>query len=194
MKNITEFYELHKNIGVLATVRRGMGEEGVIFASKPENKFLMKKKTMVWWILGVVAAILILIPVGYVSLLNSMHKATTGYQISTKVLSQLSSIQELKGSVITPIGERYTNDSTICSYQIDGADSVIAKFDDPGIVSSVRDKVMQGMMSDSVFVQLIELIVFNPPEVVSNKFYGKDGTPVFFLDYSPDDFLPYMNK
>ena len=53
---------------------------------------------------------------------------------------------------------------------------------------------MQGMMSDSVFVHLIELIVFNPPEVVSNKFYGKDGTPVFSLDYSPDDFLPYLNK
>ena len=154
----------------------------------------MKKKTIVWWILGVVAAILILIPIGYASLLKSMHKATTGYQISTKVLSQLSSIQELKGSVITPMGERYTNDSTICSYRIDGADSVLAKFYDPGIVSSVRDKVMQGMMSDSVFVHLIELIVFNPPEVVSNKFYGKDGTPVFSLDYSPDDFLPYLNK
>ena len=80
--------------------------KGMIFASKPENKFLMKKKTIVWWILGVVAAILILIPIGYASLLKSMHKATTGYQISTKVLSQLSSIQELKGSVITPMGER----------------------------------------------------------------------------------------
>lgn len=169
-------------------------QKGVIFASKLENKFLMKKKTIVWWILGVVVAILILISVGYVSLLNSMHKATTGYQISTKVLSQLSSIQELKGSVITPMGERYTNDSTICSYRIEGADSVIAKLYDPGIVSSVRDKVMQGMMSDSVFVHLIELVVSNPPEVVSNKFYGKDGTPVFSLDYSPDDFLPYLNK
>ena len=92
------------------------------------------------------------------------------------------------------MGERYTNDSTICSYRIDGADSVLDKLYDPGIVSSVRDKVMQGMMSDSVFVHLIELIVFNPPEVVSNKFYGKDGTPVFSLDYSPDDFLPYLNK
>ena len=152
----------------------------------------MKKKTIVWWILGVVAAILILIPIGYASLLKSMHKATTVYQISTKVLSQLSSIQELKGSVITPMGERYTNDSTICSYRIEGADSVLAKLSDPRIVSSVRDKVMQGKMSDSVFVHLIELIVFNPPEVISNKFFGQDGTPVFSLDYSPDDFLPYL--
>ena len=49
-------------------------------------------------------------------------------------------------------------------------------------------------MSDSVFVHLIELVVSNLPEVVSNKFYGKDGTPIFSLDYSPYDYLPYLNK
>lgn len=107
--------------------------------------------------------------------------------------SQLPLVQEFEKSVITQTGLEVRNDSLIFTYRIKADDSVLDVFRKPSTASVLRDEGLKGMIDDYKSNRLMQMAC-DKGMVLANKYYDKDGMPVYFLNYSPDDYRPFLNK
>ena len=107
--------------------------------------------------------------------------------------SQLPLVQEFEKSVITQTGLEVRNDSLIFTYRIKADDSVLDVFRKPSTASVLRDEGLKGMIDDYKSNRLMQMAC-DKGMVIANKYYDEDGMPVYFLNYSPDDYRPFLNK
>ena len=107
--------------------------------------------------------------------------------------SQLPLVQEFEKSVITQTGLEVRNDSLIFTYRIKADDSVLDVFRKPSTASILRDEGLKGMIDDYKSNRLMQMAC-DKGMVIANKYYDEDGMPVYFLNYSPDDYRPFLNK
>ena len=107
--------------------------------------------------------------------------------------SQLPLVQEFEKSVITQTVLEVRNDSLIFTYRIKADDSVLDVFRKPSTASVLRDEGLKGMIDDYKSNRLMQ-VACDKGMVIANKYYDEDGMPVYFLNYSPDDYRPFLNK
>lgn len=107
--------------------------------------------------------------------------------------SQLPLVQEFEKSVITQTGLEVRNDSLIFTYRIKADNVVLDVFRKPSTASILRDEGLKGMIDDYKSNRLMQMAC-DKGMVIANKYYDEDGMPVYFLNYSPDDYRPFLNK
>ena len=107
--------------------------------------------------------------------------------------SQLPLVQEFEKSVITQTGLEVRNDSLISTYRIKADDSVLDIFRKPSTATVLRNEGLKGMIDDYKSNRLMQMAC-DKGMVIANKYYDEDGMPVYFLNYSPDDYRPFLNK
>ena len=107
--------------------------------------------------------------------------------------SQLPLVQEFEKSVITQTGLEVRNDSLIFTYRIKADNAVLDVFRKPSTASILRDEGLKGMIDDYKSNRLMQMAC-DKGMVIANKYYDEDGMPVYFLNYSPDDYRPFLNK
>ena len=114
-------------------------------------------------------------------------------ELVERLQSDLPIVHEFQSIVITQTGLMFRNDSLITTYQCEAADSILAGFREGRFTSSLREEGLQGLLSDYKSVRLT-YDACNLGLVISEQFYDKDGVPVYFLEYSPDDYRPLLKK
>ena len=149
-------------------------------------------------IVSVVAAILMtifLISVvkDYIAMGQKKESHPTIEELVENLQSELPLVQEFEKSVVTQTGLAVRNDSLIFTYQIKADDSVLELFRKPSTASVLRDEGLKGMIDDYKSNRLMQMAC-EKGMVIAHKYYGEDGMPVYFLDYSPDDYRPLLNK
>ena len=149
-------------------------------------------------ILGVVATILMtyaLVSVvkDFIEWGQKKESQPTIEELVENIQSELPLVQEFEKSVVTQTGLAVRNDSLIFTYQIKADDSVLELFRKPSTASVLRDEGLKGMIDDYKSNRLMKMAC-DKGMVIAHKYYGEDGMPVYFLDYSPDDYRPLLNK
>ena len=149
-------------------------------------------------IVSVVAAILMtifLISVvkEYIVMGQKKELHPTIEELVENLQSQLPLVQEFEKSVITQTGLEVRNDSLIFTYRIKADDSVLDVFRKPSTASILRDEGLKGMIDDYKSNRLMQMAC-DKGMVIANEYYDEDGMPVYFLNYSPDDYRPFLNK
>ena len=149
-------------------------------------------------IVSVVAAILMtifLISVvkEYIVMGQKKELRPTIEELVENLQSQLPLVQEFEKSVITQTGLEVRNDSLIFTYRIKADDSVLDVFRKPSTASVLRDEGLKGMIDDYKSNRLMQMAC-DKAMVIANKYYDEDGMPVYLLNYSPDDYRPFLNK
>ena len=107
--------------------------------------------------------------------------------------SQLPIVQEFDHSVVTQTGLAIRNDSLVFTYRIKADDSVLDLFRKPSTASFLRDEGLKGMMDDYKSNRLMQMAC-DEGMVIAHKYYDEDGMPLYFLDYSTDDYRPLLNN
>lgn len=156
-------------------------------------------KRQVWiTIVGIVAAILMTINlISSVKYLIAREQKKESHpaieELVENLQSQLPIVQENENSVFTQTGLEVRNDSLIFIYQIKADDSVLDQLRKPSAVSFFRDEGLKGMISDYNSNRLMHMAC-DQGMVISIKSYDKEGMPVYFLDYSIDDYRPFLSQ
>ena len=120
-------------------------------------------------------------------------QSTTIEELVDKLQTQLPIVNEYKSCVITQTGLEIKHDTLVSIYQIEAADSILLHFRKPTTLSQIRDDGLQGIISDYKAYLLIRMAC-DSRMIISNRFSEQDGTPVVYLDYTPNDYLPLLNK
>ena len=149
-------------------------------------------------IVCVVAAILctinlILAVKDFIAMGQKKKTLPTIEELVENLQSQLPLVQEFEKSVITQTGLEVRNDSLIFTYRIKADDSVLEWFRKPNTVSFLHNEALKGVISDYKTTRLMQMAC-DAGMVISNKFYDKDGMPVYFLNFTADDYRPYLSK
>ena len=149
-------------------------------------------------IVCVVAAILctinlILAVKDFIAMGQKKESLPTIEELVENLQSQLPLVQEFEKSVITQTGLEVRNDSLIFTYRIKADDSVLDVFRKPSTASVLRDEGLKGMIDDYKSTRLMQMAC-DKGMVIANKYYDEDGMPVYFLNYSPDDYRPILNN
>lgn len=158
----------------------------------------MKKPKKWITIVGIVAAILMTIYVislvkDLIALGQKKESHPTIEELVENIQSQLPYVLEYKYSVFTQTELEVRNDSLIFIYQIKADDSYFDMFREPSNVSFFRDESLKGLVSDYKSNRLMRMAC-DKGMVIAHKYYDEDGMPVIFLNYSPDDYRPLLNK
>ena len=158
----------------------------------------MKNKRMWIAVLGVIAVILMTILLisavkDFIAMGQKKKAQPTIEELVEQLQPQLPLVQEFEKSVITQTGLEVRNDSLIFINQIEAADSVLEWFRKPNTVSFLHNEALKGVISDYKTTRLMQMAC-DAGMVISNKFYDKDGMPVYFLNFTADDYLPYLSK
>ena len=149
-------------------------------------------------VLSVVAAILsIIVTISFVKEYIVMGQKKESHLtlegLVESLQSQLPLVQEFEKSVITQTGLEVRNDSLISTYRIKADDSVLDIFRKPSTATVLRNEGLKGMIDDYKSNRLMQMAC-DKGMVIANKYYDEDGMPVYFLNYSPDDYRPFLNK
>ena len=149
-------------------------------------------------VLGVIAVILMTIfnisaVKDFIAMGQKKKAQPTIEELVEQLQSQLPLVQEFEKSVVTQTGLEVRNDSLIFIHQIEADDSVLELFRKPNTVSFLRDEALKGVVSDYKSTRLMQMAC-DAGMVISNKFYDKDGMPVYFLNFTADDYRPYLSK
>ena len=114
-------------------------------------------------------------------------------ELVERLQSDLPVVKEYKNSIITQTGLMIRNDSLITTYQLEAADSILVGFREGRLASYLREEGLQGLLSDYKSYRLTHLAC-DLGMVFSEQIYDKDGGPVYFWEYSPDDYRPLLKK
>ena len=107
--------------------------------------------------------------------------------------SQLPIVQKFEHSVVTQTGVDVRNDSLILSFRIKAEDAVLDAFRDPERASVLREGGLKGMIDDYKSNRLMQMAC-DQGLVIAHKYYDEGGKPICSLDYSPDDYRPFLGQ